>query len=212
MKRKIVYFITLSFNLCFLLSQLKNITSSEKFFLIFPYIVSYSCVFILLIVSFLKKPKDIDESPFVFWISLLSTNFAIIIVLFGNYFPIIYPLNQSIALSAIIFQIITIPVYLAAIFSLGGSFAILPEVHEIKLKGLYRYFRHPIYLIYICWFILQILFFQTYAMLFFSIIQIILVILRAKYEEKILSKNNKEYSKYLENIGWLGPVRKKLIS
>lgn len=206
MKRKIIYFVTLGLNLCFLLSQIVNISDSKTFFLIFPYIVSYSAVFILLLITFFKKPKDIDESFLAFILSLLGTNFAIIIVLFGGYFPIAANLNQSVALFGKILQMITIPAYLIAIFSLGKSFAILPEAHEIKLKGLYKYFRHPVYLIYIFWFIIQNLFFQTYSMIFLSIIQIIIVILRAKYEEKVLLKNFKEYKKYIKNVGWLGQI------
>jgi protein-S-isoprenylcysteine O-methyltransferase Ste14 len=41
-------------------------------------------------------------------------------------------------------------------------------------------------------------------MVFISIIQIALLVLRAKYEEKILEKNFPEYKEYRATVGWIG--------
>lgn len=81
------------------------------------------------------------------------------------------------------------------------SFAILPKAKVLETKGIYKYFRHPLYLGITLTFLGLSLSKGSWECLFYTIFIIIpLNIVRAKREEKVLSqKFGKEYLDYKKN-------------
>jgi protein-S-isoprenylcysteine O-methyltransferase Ste14 len=71
--------------------------------------------------------------------------------------------------------------------NLGGSYAVMPKAKKLRTGGLYRFFRHPIYMgnqafaIGIC-----ILLGSWIALLLCFVVLIPVNIFRAKYEERLL--------------------------
>lgn len=65
------------------------------------------------------------------------------------------------------------------------------------------YTIHPLYLTYIVQYFAQILIFQSWGVIICSIIQIKLLLIRAKNEENILCKNSEVYRDYIKNTGWI---------
>jgi protein-S-isoprenylcysteine O-methyltransferase Ste14 len=157
-----------------------------------------------LIVSLARKPKAINESLIMFLICILSRNLPLIVSKVGYYFPIMLTKNIIISELAVTAMLLIVPFYIVAIFTLGKSLTILPEAHRLQLKGIYYISRHPIYLIYITWSVLEIFIYQTWAVLFLSILAIFLLIIRAKQEEKILESTFPEYNDYKSKVMWLG--------
>lgn len=102
------------------------------------------------------------------------------------------------------------PLYFVGLITLGYNLTILPEANSLNTKGIYSISRHPLYLCYIVWYVLQNLICQTWIMVFISIIQITLVVIRAKYEERILEKNFSEYKEYKQNVRWIGNIKSKI--
>jgi len=103
-----------------------------------------------------------------------------------------------------ILYLVILPFYLTAVLSLGKRLTVLPEAISLQTGALYRFSRHPIYFSYVYWFVIQNVIFQSWAVVIVSIVQIILVIIRARYEEKILDRNFPEYREYRKRVWWIG--------
>lgn len=83
-----------------------------------------------------------------------STNkFHELLAYASSAFPFLYVQQADLSLSAIkissIMAIIGFMVSTLALFELGTSFGVSPTKRSIKNGGLYRYFRHPMYLGYV---------------------------------------------------------------
>jgi protein-S-isoprenylcysteine O-methyltransferase Ste14 len=174
---------------------------------IFPYILRNLLGGYFLIHSFFQKAKDVDDSNWATVLSLLATNFSIFVGLFSN----LQTKNPNLTLLQIgtILSLAVLPFYFVGLFTLGYNLTILPEANSLNTKGIYSISRHPLYLCYIVWYLIQNLIFQTWIMMILSAIQIALQILRAKYEEKILEKNFPEYKEYKESVWWIGNIQSK---
>lgn len=169
---------------------------------IFPYVFKNLLGGYFLIYSLFQKAKDVDDSNLATLISVFGTNLSIFVGLFIN-LQTTNP-NSSLLFWGAVLSLTIFPFYFVGLITLGYNLTILPEANSLNTKGIYSISRHPLYLCYIVWFILQNLICQTWIMVFVSIIQIVLLVLRAKYEEKILEKNFSEYKEYKENVWWIG--------
>lgn len=174
---------------------------------IFPYVVKNLLGGYFLIHSFFQKAKDVDDSNFITLISVFVTNLSIFVGLFTN-LQIENP-NPRLLFSGTVLSLSIFPFYFVALITLGNNLTILPEANSLNTKGIYSISRHPLYLCYIIWYVLQNLICQSWIMVFVSIIQIALQVLRAKYEEKLLEKNFPEYKEYKENVWWIGCLQSK---
>lgn len=101
-------------------------------------------------------------------------------------------------------NLLTMPIYLISLIELGSSLSVLPEANRLKTTGIYSFSRHPLYSCYIFWYVMQNLICQSWIILFVSIIQISIQIIRAKQEERILAKNFPEYGEYKAKVLWFG--------
>jgi protein-S-isoprenylcysteine O-methyltransferase Ste14 len=174
---------------------------------IFPYIFKNLLGGYFLICSFFQKAKDVDDSNLTNVISIFATNLSIFIGLFNN-LQSTNP-NPHLLFLGTVLSLAILPFYFVGLITLGHNLTILPEANSLTTKGIYSISRHPLYLCYIAWYVLQNLICQTWIMVFVSIVQIVLQILRAKYEEKILEKNFPEYKEYKKTVGWIGGIQSK---
>jgi protein-S-isoprenylcysteine O-methyltransferase Ste14 len=175
---------------------------------VFPYIFRNLLVGYFLIHSLFHKANDIDDSNWVALISLVGTNLTVFMGLFRN----LQPTNPNLTLSflGIVLSLAIFPFYFRGLITLGYNLTVLPEANSLNTKGIYSISRHPLYLCYIAWFVLQNFLFQNWVMVIVSIIQTTAQVLRAKYEEKILEKNFPEYKEYRETVGWIGRKASKV--
>ncbi|MGE5627963.1 MAG: methyltransferase family protein [Solirubrobacterales bacterium] len=195
----------------YIFNTLSNTTFESKgslaVFIVFvlPYIFKNLIGGYYLIRSLFIKAKDIDDSNLAALISIIGTNLSIFLGLFHN-------LNSSnpnleIAFAGAVLSAVVFPFYFTALISLGKNLTILPEANFLNTKGIYSISRHPLYLCYVIWYILQILICQTWIIFFISIFQIWVTIVRAKFEENILEKNFPTYKEYRNSVGWIGPAQ-----
>ncbi len=99
----------------------------------------------------------------------------------------------------LIMAIIGLVLWILAFIKLGTkSFAVLPRAKALETGGIYKYFRHPLYVGLILTFVGLSLGAGSLLGIIYTIIVILpLSIVRAKREEKILIKNfGKEYLDY----------------
>jgi protein-S-isoprenylcysteine O-methyltransferase Ste14 len=171
---------------------------------IFPYVLKALIGGYYLIHSLFQKAKDIDDSNLTALIAVLATNLSIFWGIFGN----IQSANTNLNLLRLgtALSLAVIPFYLVALITLGYNLTILPEANSLNTKGVYSISRHPLYLCYIIWYVLQNFICQTWIMIILSTIQIVLQVLRAKYEEKLLEKNFPEYKDYKATVWWIGKL------
>lgn len=201
-KRTVTHGITLISALYILLKRLSTIKNLSYFIWFLPTYLSLLLQVYFLIVSLKQKPKEKKDGIGIFFVALISSNFPIVVSAIYNEFPI-FEYKIHLAAVAYIMNFLVMIFYLYAIVSLGKSLTVLPEYNKVKTQGAYKYSRHPLYLSYIIQYVLQIFIFQTYSVIVCSVIQITLIIIRAKYEENVLSENDDTYKNYLQKTKWI---------
>ena len=169
-----------------------------------PYLLSNTALLTSLLLGIKSKPRDVDDGNAIFFVTLVVVNLPIILDLFGLNLAGSH-INAGVAEAAEYFSLAAFPFYLAAVINLGKRISILPEAKTLQTGGIYRFSRHPIYSIYIYWYILQIFMLQSWLIAAFSATQAIMQIVRARYEERILNKNFPEYAGYRNRVWWVGP-------
>lgn len=202
MKRIVANLFTVGMAALFLVRNVKN-DGDLTLYVIFtlPYILSNSLVALMLILSSIKKPKAVDERWSSFIISFLGTNLTVILGLLGVKL-LGAPVFPQVALYASLLTVMTVPLYMAAVMGLGRSLTVLPEANKLKTGGMYRVSRHPLYLCYIIWYVLQIFIGQTWIIIPVSLVQGYLQVRRARAEEAILETAFPEYVEYKKRVGW----------
>ena len=205
MRRIIAHILTSIIAFVILCLQLSKTTSVALLLWFSPQLVAICMIIILLIFNLKNKPVQIKDSLMVFCVALISTNFCVVVSLFGN----VLPLHQNVPLINIqaagaFLNILSMPFYIWALFSLGRGFTILPEANSLSMSGIYKISRHPLYLTYIFWCITQIMIYQTWTILAFSVIQIVLYYFRARCEEEVLVDAFPQYEEYMKRVMWLG--------
>lgn len=140
------------------------------------------------------KPKDIDMKLSTVIICLMCF-FAFLI---SNYVISLFKptTNVFFKLVATSLNLMTCPLVLSALVTLKSKLTILPEAHSIVKTGVYKYFRHPLYLAYIMALIASMLNFSYSYVVIINTSLIILFIIRARLEEKILEENLEDYKEY----------------
>lgn len=162
---------------------------------------------IFVIASLFLKPKEID------------TKLPTVIVCLLCFFAFLisgYVVNHSTPTSnlyvkyiGIGLNLLTYPITLVSLFSIRYRCTVLPEAHSIVKSGLYKYLRHPLYFSYILGICSNMFLFNNIYVFLISLALIILFILRAKFEERLLSTTLEGYIEYknqtpfIPGIKWL---------
>lgn len=88
-------------------------------------------------------------------------------------------------------------------YLLGESLPLAPR--PLQVRGIYRWFRHPLYL-----FAMLVLWAQplmTDVMFSFALGSSLYFIIGSRYEEKrLLATYGEHYSNYVKRVGWIGPA------
>lgn len=160
---------------------------------------------IFLVASLFSKPKEIDVR--------LST----VITCFFCFFAFLissYIINNSTPTTNLyikhigfILNALTYPLTLVALFSLRNRFTILPEAHSIVNSGIYKYLRHPLYFSYILVLISNTLIFNNINVFIINTALIILFVMRAKFEERLLSSNFPNYIDYKKQTPFIPGIK-----
>lgn len=201
-KRIIANLIAMVLIICFLVTNFRNYDRSLSFIVFtLPYLLSHIAILIMLILSTLNNPKEVNDSLKSFLISILGGNLSIFLGLAGVNLAG-SSVNQQLSLGATFMSILIIPFYIISVFTLGRNLTVLPEANKLQTHGVYRISRHPLYLCYIIWYLLAIMVMQSWIIILTTLVQITLQLIRAKYEEIILEKTFPEYGDYKKRVGW----------
>lgn len=160
-----------------------------------------------LIASLLFKPKKIDVKLSTVIVCLLCFfAFMISSYVVSNSTP---TANLYVRYLGIGLNLLTYPIILISLFSIRYRCTILPEAHSIVKSGIYKYLRHPLYFSYILGICSNMLLFNNIYVVLVSLSLIILFIMRAKFEERLLISTLEDYAEYknqtpfIPGIKWL---------
>jgi protein-S-isoprenylcysteine O-methyltransferase Ste14 len=92
-----------------------------------------------------------------------------------------------------------------SLFYLGRSFGVYVALRKVVLRGPYRWVRHPMYLgwVFICAGVAIANFSIAYFLL--TAIHVLLLLYRARLEEKELAERSPEYREYASRAGFIFP-------
>lgn len=171
---------------------------------ILPYLLSNTAALIMLTLSMRNRPKEVLDSMWIFTLCLIAANLPVIVNLSGIDLSAGGEINLQVRSIAAVLSVSVAPVYIYAILSLGRNLSVLPEANELRMTRIYDYARHPLYSIYIYWYVMQVFLFQSALILVLSAVQTAFQIVRARHEEKVLLKNFPEYADYKKKVWWFG--------
>ena len=171
---------------------------------ILPYLLSNTSALIMLSLSIRNRPKEVLDDGWIFTLCLIAANLPVIVNLPGIDLSSGGEINMKARTIAAVMSVSVVPVYIYAIFSLGRNLTVLPEANELRMTRIYDYARHPLYSIYIYWYVMQIFLFQSALILVLSSAQISFQVIRAMQEEKVLVKNFPQYADYKKRVWWFG--------
>jgi protein-S-isoprenylcysteine O-methyltransferase Ste14 len=115
------------------------------------------------------------------------------------------PVMVSCAIASLFFGAAGSLIAVWGIISLGRSFGIFVAVRKVVLVGPYRYVRHPIYSGYVLIWVGIVLANLSIAIVALVAIHTMLMIYRARLEERRLAEASPEYRAYLQETGFLFP-------
>ncbi len=127
-----------------------------------------------------------------FWETMLA--FATIV------FPIVVlrPAPGGLPGPGEIIQVISLAGMIAALISLGRSFGIAPADRGLRITGLYRWVRHPLYLSELCFYLGYLVTNPSWRNLIGSCVVTVLQVVRIVREERILDG----YADYAQQVRW----------
>ena len=140
-----------------------------------------------------------------FYDRILETKFSPFFLHFSLYKQIASPFFDLMVICLLIFLKMFI---ILSYISLGSSFSVFPAARTLKINGVYQYFRHPIYTIFI---LKLVLYTAIISLSWFNLIVVLLIIsmmlYRLNLEEKILIEvfgdRYREYQNSVKKFGIL---------
>lgn len=184
-------------SLIFLIRHLGGIVTNSALLIFSPYIAISVLDIYFLSKSLKNIPKSIDTRISSIMISSLVSIHPI--------FFILLPVNVSrvtfLCMTGVMIDLIGGFTVFWALLSLRANLTILPEINAIVRTGPYRYVRHPLYFSYIFLAISEFLIYQTPSVLVLTVLQVILILVRASREEALLLEVP-EYRDYCNQTFW----------
>lgn len=170
---------------------------------VLPYVLTSLTVVVMLTLSIFNRPREVDDSWQTFLLAFAASNLVPLMSLAGVNL-IGSHIDPVVEFFGRVAMLLTVPAYAVALFTLGKNLTVLPEAHALKTTGIYSLSRHPLYAIYVLWYLLQVFIVQSIAIVPISLAQIALQVMRARAEEKVLSRAFPEYEEYRKSVGWYG--------
>jgi protein-S-isoprenylcysteine O-methyltransferase Ste14 len=205
MKRNIIANVITMVILTFWVGQQIRMSMFDRYHAVFilPYAISDLAGLSMLVLSMKNKPREIEDSSFIFILCIVTVNLPILIGVLGQNLAGV-PLYPNVRAVAGFMSLFAVSFYLPAVFNLGKRISVLPVATSLEMTGIYSFARHPLYSTYIYWYILQVLIFQSWTIAAISSAQICFQIVRARSEEKVLERNFPEYAAYRKRVWWIG--------
>lgn len=124
---------------------------------------------------------------FSFYATLLIPFLYLINIALAYFYPNTLRLPVFLPLIGIFIAIIGLIVWILCYFYLGKSFGVLPQKQKRITKGLYRYFKHPMYIgIFLTFLGLSLSKLSTPGLVFLFFVITPILFLRARFEDKQL--------------------------
>ena len=196
--------ITIVVNVAYMVDVLRTSLGGTALILALPYLLSNVAPVIMLAASVFSRPIKSDERWGMFFVAFIACNMFALLQFAG--ITLVSP-SRIIWLSAagILITWAIIPFYVWAVFKLGRQLTVMPEARRLITVGPYRVSRHPLYVTYILWFLLQIAIAQSLVILALATLMTVLLIVRARGEEEIMAAAFPvEYAAYRQRVGWVG--------
>jgi protein-S-isoprenylcysteine O-methyltransferase Ste14 len=153
---------------------------------------------------FRHAPLATDESWPAFFGALLGTHLFILVRLAG--IPLIAPHPQPVLQNiCMILLAASYPLVVLTLLVLGSSWSVLPEAKKLVTSGPYKWSRHPLYALYLFWYLMLVGVGQTWTVVVVALASAGLQIYRANCEERVLlAAFGDEYEEYCKATGWFG--------
>lgn len=196
--RIITHLAVTAYILFYLIKELAGAKGYLTLLVLSPYVVMNLLDIYYLLKSLRNRPKAVDTRITSVILSLVVTCHGILLLLFE---PTLYPVEIIKRLGAQI-HLFSVALIVWALLSLKSNLTVLPEANTVIKTGPYKYVRHPLYFAYIVMSVDEFMMYQTVPILFISILQIVLLLIRAKREENILIKSLPDYKDYFEKTAW----------
>jgi protein-S-isoprenylcysteine O-methyltransferase Ste14 len=196
--------ITIVINVAYIVDVLRHGLSGAALLVALPYLLPNVAPVVLLTASLFSKPIKTDDRWSMFFIALVASN-AFAVLHFAGVSLVSPNVNVTISLVGQLATLALVPFYVLAIVTLGKQLTVMPEARKLVTRGPYAVSRHPLYVTYIIWFLLQILVAQSLVIVAMSTLMVVLLVLRARSEETILSSAfPADYQTYCRRVGWVG--------
>lgn len=138
-----------------------------------------------------RSPKTVSLDPFD-WLIAGGGTLVPLFLRPGGF--VLFPYGSLLVILAVVVQII-------ALLSLNRSFALVAAKRVVKVGGLYRVVRHPMYASYIFLYGGYLLFNASVINIFLVVLAFVFLFLRLVEEEKHLSEDL-AYRVYKERVRW----------
>ena len=195
--RLLTHLLVILVSLIFLTRNVGETLTNSALLIFWPYIAINVLDIYFLSKSLKNKPKSVDMRISSIMISSLVSIHPVFIILL--------PVNASrvafLCTTGVMIDVIGGFIIFWALLALRANLTVLPEINAIVRTGPYKYVRHPLYFSYIFLAISEFLIFQTPSVLVLTVLQVILILVRAAREEALLLEVP-EYRDYYNQTLW----------